>query len=136
MLTQMFPFLDPTAVSSDLVSKLRALADDCERLCRRRGVSPFVLDAAPRLDDWVAMQTPLGIQLIGQVSGHPLLGDRAAVTSPLWIADPQGRWVRTLSRFYQLAAPADPADIHRVMASTMGASGTQGDGDDGSEEEA
>ena len=136
MLTQMFPFLHPAAVSSDLVGKLRALADDCEHLCQRRSVSPFVLDAAPRLDDWVAMQTSLGIQLMGQVSGHPLLGDRAAVTSPLWIADPQGRWVRTLSRFYQLGSPPNPADIHRVMASMMGTSGMRGDGEDGSEDQA
>jgi hypothetical protein len=136
MLTQMFPFLDPVTLTSGLVLRLRALADDCDLLSQRRSVSPFVLDAAPRLDDWVAMPTPMGVQLMGQVTGHPLLGDRAVVTSPLWIADPQGRWVRTLSRFYRLGPPADPADIHRVIASVMGASGIQGDGEDGSEDEA
>jgi hypothetical protein len=135
MLTQMFPFLDPVALTSDLGLSLRALADDCDLLCQRRSVSSFVLDAAPRLDDWVAMPTPMGVQLMGQVTGHPLLGDRAVVTSPLWIADPQGRWVRTLSRFYRLGPPAKAADIHRVVASVMEASG-MGDGGDGSEDEA
>jgi hypothetical protein len=136
MLTQMFPFLDPAALTPDLGRRLRALADDCDLLCQRRSVSLFVLDAAPRLNDWVAMLTPMGVQLMGQVSGHPLLGDRAAITSPVWIADPQGRWVRTLSRFYRLGSPADRADIPRVIASVMAASGMQGNGEDGSEDEA
>lgn len=136
MLTQMFPFLDPAAVSSDLGRRLRALADDCDLLCRGCGVSLLVLDAAPRLDSWAPVPTPIGIQLMGRVSGHPRLGDRTAITSPVWIADRHDRWVRTLSRFYRLGSQANPADIDRMTASMRGTSGMQGNGNDGSEDEA
>jgi hypothetical protein len=136
MLTQMFPFLDPTTLTTDLGRRLRALADDCDHICGRRRVSPYVLDKAPCLDDWTAMQTALGIQLMGQVNGHPSLGDRSAVTSPVWIADPHDRWVRTLSRFYRLGPPSDRADIHRVIAFVSSAPKTQGIGEDSSEDEA
>jgi hypothetical protein len=38
--------------------------------------------------------------------GHPLLGDRDVVTSEVYAIDRQAGWVRTLSRFYALGAPA------------------------------
>ncbi|HEY9216110.1 MAG TPA: DUF6634 family protein [Ancylobacter sp.] len=126
MLTQMFAFLDPAAITPDLAHRLRALATDCERLRQRGSVSPIELQSAPRIDDWVIMQTPLGIQLMGNVTGHPLLGDRAAVTSPLWFADAGGAWIRTLSRFYRLGAPLPP---HRIDAFAE-AHDLGGDGDD------
>jgi hypothetical protein len=111
MLTQMFPFLDPAAITRDLVERLQTLATDCERLRQRGSVSPIELRFAPRIDDWVFLQTPLGIQLMGNVTGHPLLGDRAVVTSPLWFADADGAWIRSLSRFYRLGAPLPPPEI-------------------------
>ena len=35
---------------------------------------------SPLLEDFVIAQTPLGLQLIGRVTGHPRLGDRMAAT--------------------------------------------------------
>ena len=78
-------------------------------------LSPILLQTAPLLDDWVPAMTPVGLQLIGQASGHPLHGDRMVMTSPLWFADPDGGWVRTLSRFYRLGPPADPDEIRRIL---------------------
>jgi hypothetical protein len=118
MLTHLFPFLDPTHITPDLVRRLRVLADDAARLLHSRSVSPVLLKGSPLLEDFVIAQTPLGLQLIGHVSGHPRLGDRMATTSPLWFADPDGAWVRTLSRFYRLGPPADPDDLRRIMAAT------------------
>jgi hypothetical protein len=43
-----------------------------------------------------------GVRLVGHDRGHPLLGDRAVVTSSVWFADPNDTWARTLSRFYKL----------------------------------
>jgi hypothetical protein len=59
--------------------------------------------------------TPAGVRLIGHVTGHPVHGDRAVVTSPVWFADPEGTWVRTLSRFYRLGPPLDGDDIRRML---------------------
>ena len=81
------------------------------------------------------MVTPEGVQLIGHASGHPIHGDRMVMTTPLWFADPEGSWVRTLSRFYRLGPPADPDDIRRILTSAVAS--YAGDGyDDTSEDEA
>jgi hypothetical protein len=133
MLTRLFPFLDPTHVTPDLGRRLRALADDCDRLERGRPVPPVLLQKAPLLTDWVPALTPQGVQLIGHVTGHPLLGDCAAATTPLWLADPDGAWARSLSRFYRLGPPLDRDDIRSVLT-RMTAS--RGAGGDGSEDEA
>lgn len=128
MLTQMFSFLDPAAITPDLAGRLCALAADCERLRQRGSVSPIELQSAPRLDDWVILQTPLGVQLMGNGTGHPRLGDRAIVTSPVWFADPDGAWIRTLSRFYRLGAPLSPQGVDDFSA--MDAHDADGNDDD------
>jgi hypothetical protein len=133
MLTRLFPFLDPAYVTPDLGRRLRALADDCDRLERGRPVSPVLLQKAPLLEDWVPAITPQGVQLFGHVTGHPLLGDCAAATTPLWFADPNGAWVRSLSRFYRLGPPLDREDLRRVLTRMTTSSGAGGDG---SEDEA
>ena len=133
MLTRLFPFLDPAHITPDLGRRLRALADDCDRLELGRPVSSLLLQKAPLLEDWAPAVTPQGVQLIGHVTGHPLLGDRPIATSPVWFADPNGAWARTLSRFYRLGPPLDPDDIRRVV--TRMAASSAG-GDDGSEDEA
>jgi hypothetical protein len=117
MLTQLFPSLDPVYITPDLAPRLRALADDCDRLAVRPEVSPWLLQQAPLLEDWVPVITLRGIQLAGQVTGHPLLhGDSKVMTSPLWFADPDGTWVRTLSRYYRLGSLGDHDEIRRVLS--------------------
>jgi hypothetical protein len=133
MLTRLFPFLNPAHITPDLSRRLRALADDCDRLELGRPVSPTLLQRAPLLEDWVPAVTPQGVQLIGQVTGHPLLGDRAIATSSVWFADPDGAWARSLSRFYRLGPPLDRDDLRRILV-RMAASSAGGD--DGSEDEA
>jgi hypothetical protein len=130
MLTRRFPFLDPAHITPDLARRLRALADDCERLELGRPVSPILLQRAPLLKEWIAAVTPLGVQLVGYVTGHPMHGDRAVATSPVWFADPDGNWIRTLSRFYRLGPPADPDNIRRILTSVAA-----GGDDDGTEDE-
>jgi hypothetical protein len=132
MLTRLFPFLDPAHITPDLGRRLRALADDCDRLELGRPVSSLLLQKAPLLEDWAPAVTPQGVQLIGHVTGHPQLGDRAIATSPVWFADPNGAWARTLSRFYRLGPPLDPDDIRRVLVRMA----TSNAGGDGSEDEA
>ena len=105
MLTRLFPFLDPDHITDELLWRLRSLADDCSSLERNPVLSPTLLQAAPLLDDYRPVLTPQGVRLIGQVSDHPLLGSSLAMTSQVWLADPKGQWVRTLSRFYRLGRP-------------------------------
>ncbi|MGX9390233.1 DUF6634 family protein [Nitrobacteraceae bacterium UC4446_H13] len=94
---------------------------------------PFLdpIQSAPLIDEWIIAQTPAGLQLIGNITGRPHLRGRMAMTSPLWFADPAGRWVRTLSRFYRLGTSADPNTMRQVL-SKMAGSNAPGD-DDGSE---
>lgn len=135
MLTKMFPFLDPVSITPGLADRLRALADDCERLRRRGAVSSMSLQTAPVIDDWATLLTPLGIQLTGHVIGHPLLGDRAIVTSPVWFADPNGAWIRTLSRFYRLGTPLTPDEIE-IFRAVVEPLDVHGNSDDDSEDRA
>jgi hypothetical protein len=128
MLTRLFPFLDPTHVTPDLGRRLRVLADDCDHLERGRPVPPVLLQKAPLITDWVPALTPQGVQLLGHVTGHPLLGDCAAATTPLWLADPDGAWARSLSRFYRLGPPLDREDLRRVLG-RMATSSAAGDDD-------
>jgi hypothetical protein len=129
MLTKLFPFLNPAVIARDVPPKLRHLAADLDGLRR----APFVsaLLETPHIDEWTAMLSPMGVRLIGRVTGHPLLGDRPGVTSPLWAADPEDRWVRTTSRFYRLGTPAEAAG-RDVLRSVFNAHRSR-DGDGSSE---
>jgi hypothetical protein len=114
MITDAFPFLAPTAATVELTARLRQLADDLDRIRMGGTPSKTELAVAPLITEWKVALTPMGISLIGFASGHPALGSRRIVTSPLWVVDPDLRWARSMSRFYRLgerAFPA-PANLH------------------------
>ena len=96
-----FPGGDEPVVT---VAKLRALADDIERM------TMFVpgdaeLDDAPLLKDWdFAMCAAPALD--GIVVGHPILGDSEVITSEVFAVDADFRWARTFNRFYRLGATA------------------------------
>lgn len=102
MLTDDFPFLLPRHIENDLPAKLRSLANDLERIHASMAPSDNELAAAPSIREWRVVLSAGGLRLTGLVSGHPRLGERVAMTSQIWAADGFGRWVRTLSRFYNL----------------------------------
>ena len=131
MLTKKFPFLDPAHITPGLTRRLRALADDCARLGLEYPVSPTLLQSAPL---WTPAMTPRGVVPVGLVSGHPIQGDRSVISSPVWFADPDGNWVRTLSRFYRLGLPAGPGGVRRTRTSV--ARSHAGTHDKASEDEA
>jgi hypothetical protein len=128
MLTQLFPFLRPDSLEAELPSKLHRLADDIESLRQSDQPNAGDLRSAPHLDQWAAVMTPLGPRLTGIVSGHPLLGNGRVMTSALWVADPEARWVRTLSRYYHLGEPAEVEAIQAAMrASSLDGEDSSGD---------
>ncbi len=118
MLTKMFPFLDPVHITRELSDRLQALAKDCLILEHDITFVAARLRTAPMLDGYVPVLSPLGLHLVGQVTQHPLLGSRRIITSQVWIADPDGHWVRTLSRFYRLGRPAVPDHRDQIPASS------------------
>jgi hypothetical protein len=120
MLTAVFPFLLPRNIERELPARLRSLADDLEDI--RRGDAPRadVLAGAPLIVDWYATLSPLGLRLTGFVAGHPLLGNRPAMTSQVWAADAAGKWIRTLTRFYKLGIPADANSLERLRNAGRG----------------
>jgi hypothetical protein len=115
MLTLNFPFLRPDNLEADLPAKLYRLADDIALLRQREQPYAGDLRAAPRLDKWTVVMTPLGLRLTGTVTGHPLLGDRSVMTSSIWVADPDARWVRTLSRYYRLGEPSNLEAVREAL---------------------
>jgi hypothetical protein len=95
------PFRNMIDLQNDLADLLRDVRD--VRVHGRPTLSS--LTSAPWLGDWshAALFSPC---LVGEVAGHPLLGDRPRVhTSQLIVFDAEGGWARTWSRFYRLGTP-------------------------------
>jgi hypothetical protein len=124
MLTEIFPFLLPRNVEHDLAARLRSLADDLDEILEGAGPGADALAEAPLIVDWHATLTPMGLRLFGFVAGHPQLGNRPALTSQVWVADPAGEWIRTLSRFYKLGIPADENSLERLRNAGRGVAPT------------
>jgi hypothetical protein len=104
MLTDDFPFLLLSNGSGNLAARLRALADDLVRIETGAGPEADELASAPLITGWRTVLSPHGLRLLGSVTGHPIVRDGAAMTSQLWAADPNERWVRSVTRFYRLGA--------------------------------
>ncbi len=67
------------------------------------GPSAGDLKHAPKLDLWRPQITVIGeLVLEGDVRGHPILGNRNIITSPVIALDADAHWARTVSRWYQL----------------------------------
>jgi hypothetical protein len=90
----------------DLQDALTDLSHDIDDICVHGRPYHFSsLANAPTLENWsfAALFSPC---LIGEVTGHPLLGDRPSIhTSQLMVLDAERGWARTWSRFYRLGAP-------------------------------
>jgi hypothetical protein len=110
MLTTRYPFLLPRFLEPDLPEKLRDLADDIERIRAAAAPTELQLERAPIIQGWHTVTTAAGVRLVGRVTGHPELGSAIAMTSQIWVADESRGWMRSLSRFYRLEAPAPVAN--------------------------
>ncbi len=100
----MLPFIPPQ-VTADLTRRLRALADDLDRIAAGQGPSETELSEAPLLTGWGLVAEP-AFRMAGHVEGHPDCGPGFVMTSPLWHVDRSLTWGRTLSRLYRLGVPA------------------------------
>ena len=102
MITSQYPFLLPFNIDDDLPTRLRTLARDLELIRKAEAPTQRQYDEAPFIDQWRATTDATGLRLTGLVANHPRLRPGPAMTTQLWTADPYGRWVRSLSRFYRL----------------------------------
>lgn len=106
---------DPGRMRQSLVfdyqlERLSALVADMEEIRKGSSVEDLAGEA-PHLDRWALGKRPAAC-LIGYTSGHPVLPGtgRLIATSDLCLISEDGRWARTLSRWYRLGDPLDPAD--------------------------
>lgn len=74
-----------------------------------RGPHPDELDGAPLMSDWLIVWHPHWerLVLIGAPSGHPTCKGRVTRSSPICGIDAEGRWARTISRWYRLGAKSN-----------------------------
>lgn len=86
----------------DTAQKLEALAADLRRLARGNVPPLRAMAVAPVLHGW-GFQKRTALCLAGKVYGHPRIGDGSfSITSQVYAIDPERRWARTFSRFYEL----------------------------------
>ena len=100
----MLPRIPPQG-TADLTRRLRALADDLDRIAAGQGPSEGELSDAPLLTGWGLVAEPT-FRMAGHVEEHPNCGPGSVMTSPLWHVDRSLAWGRTLSRLYRLGVPA------------------------------
>lgn len=96
----------------ELADRLEQLAADLRRLSSGWQPNPIELAAAPVLDKWELAPFAYAA-LRGEVDGHPIMGSRWILTSPLYAVDEHHRWARTLSRFYLLGRRAGEEHLAR-----------------------
>jgi hypothetical protein len=87
------------------IARLRALADDLERIGAGLMPTPEALATAPVIDNYWRGTREVAV-LIGDAQDHPRLGTTRATTTTLWAFAPKLGWARTQSRFYRLLNPA------------------------------
>lgn len=101
--TLVAPFggLAPNRINAEILSNIEALPSDLGRIMA--GMTPDAPKfTAPQLVDWRPSLTVRGLELEGFVFGHPVHRTASLRISPVWVADPAGHSMRTLSRFYRV----------------------------------
>lgn len=100
------PFDDPNlrAVAPHQIDRLQRLADDLADIVAGTRPSKADLEGAVLLRNFRVAERSVHC-LRGLAYGHPLLDTGLVMTSQLFAMDPNGRWARTLSRFYRLMPP-------------------------------
>jgi hypothetical protein len=85
----------------EMISKLRALADDLESVCEQTiSPSPDVF-----VKQWLVAKRAVPC-LVGEVRGHPVVQGKYTATTELFFLNPSAGLARTLNRWYKLGSAA------------------------------
>lgn len=106
-----FDDLNLRASALHQIDRLQRLADDLAGIVAGTGPTQADLDGAVLLRNFRVAERSVPC-LRGLAYGHPVLDTGLVMTSQLYALDPEGRWARTLSRFYRLM-PLDHAQHPR-----------------------
>lgn len=91
------------------IRKLYAKMEPRSRELGRDGPKEADLIGAASLQDWMIISEVNGRpRLVGRPTGHPTCRGPVIVTSDLCGIDVDGRWARTISRWYRLYNQSDP----------------------------
>lgn len=107
-------FEDPNAraVALKRIAVLQRLVDDLSDIAAGTRPTNLDTDRAIVLRDFRLSAIPLPC-LVGYAENHPRLGSKIITTSQLFAMDPEGKWARTLSRFYRLERFDSPFNATR-----------------------
>lgn len=102
-------FDDPNlrAIALHQIDRLQRLTDDLADIVGGTRPTKADLDGAVLLRNFRVAERSVPC-LRGLAHGHPQLDTGLIMTSQLYALDPEGRWARTLSRFYKL----EPATLN------------------------
>ncbi|WP_051631366.1 DUF6634 family protein [Afifella pfennigii] len=92
------------------VERIGRLAVDLRALQEGRIPTPQDLVDAPTIDRWAIAATTGTPALVGHVFGHPMLGTREVLTSPVIVVAPNEGFARTISRYYRLGRPSEDTE--------------------------
>lgn len=107
-----FPGIPPGGEAAH-VDRLQDLVDSIRRYGAGRGPTEAELAAAPVIAEWAKVPDLWAMRLLGRISGHPLIGPGAGVTSQVMAIDLAAGWMRSSSRLWRLGAPAHHPKTNR-----------------------
>lgn len=97
-------FLDGSNIPQRARERGEKLVADLEKLATGWRPTTDELKRSARIDDWSVDSKGC---LEGRFHRHPKIRSDRGHTSPVIVIDRQLRWMRTVSRFYELGEPSD-----------------------------
>ena len=107
-----FPGIPPGGEAAH-VDRLQDLLDSIRWYGAGRGPTAAELAAAPGISEWTRVPDLSATRLLGRVSGHPLIGPGAGVTSRVIAIDFESGWMRSSTRLWRLGPAANHRNLHR-----------------------
>lgn len=106
-----FPGIPPGGEAAH-VDRLQDLVDSIRRYGAGWGPTAAELAAAPVIAEWTKVPDLSAMRLLGTVSGHPLIGPGAGLTSQVVAIDLTAGWMRSGTRLWRLGPSSHPSTLN------------------------